>query len=92
MTRALEHRADGPRYNFNQDPFAPEMPGLSAFALDDGVVYHTYSCYGRGIDAFNSAYQLLDRSPHGRDEDSLAMPVAWVRRHDEYGHTAASGG
>lgn len=71
-------------YNFTRKPFGPENPGLSAFALDDGVVYHTYSCYGRGLDAFNATYQLLDRAPRGRDEDALPAPVAWLRRHDEY--------
>jgi predicted dithiol-disulfide oxidoreductase (DUF899 family) len=65
--------------------FGPELPGLSAFALDDGVVYHTYSCYARGLDAFNATYQLLDRSPRGRDEGGLPMSAAWVRRHDEHG-------
>jgi predicted dithiol-disulfide oxidoreductase (DUF899 family) len=84
MTRSIGPRADGARYNFTKDPFAPEMPGLSAFALDDGVVYHTYSCYARGLDAFNGANQLLDRAPKGRDEDDLPVPVAWLRRHDEY--------
>jgi len=84
MTRVVDHRADGARYNFDKEPFAPEMPGLSAFALEDGVVYSTYSCYARGLDAFNSAYQLLDRTPNGRDEDDLVMPFAWVRRRDEY--------
>jgi predicted dithiol-disulfide oxidoreductase (DUF899 family) len=92
MTRAVGHRADGAKYNFTKDPFAPEMPGLSAFALDrhDGVVYHTYSCYARGLDAFNGAYQLLDRTPNGRDEEDLG-PVARIRRHDEYDDTAAIG-
>lgn len=71
-------------YNFTKPAWRAELPGLSAFALEDGVVYHTYSCYGRGLDAFNGAYQLLDRAPKGRDEDELPMPVAWLRRHDEY--------
>jgi predicted dithiol-disulfide oxidoreductase (DUF899 family) len=74
----------GAIYNFTRQPFGPENPGLSAFALDDGVVYHTYSCYARGLDAFNAAFQLLDRAPQGRDEDELPAPLAWVRRHDEY--------
>jgi predicted dithiol-disulfide oxidoreductase (DUF899 family) len=74
----------GAVYNFTRKPFGPENPGLSAFALDDGVVYHTYSCYARGLDAFNVAFQLLDRAPRGRDEDELPAPLAWVRRHDEY--------
>jgi len=71
-------------YNFTRKPFGPESPGLSAFALDDGVVYHTYSCYARGLDAFNATFQLLDRAPKGRDEGDLPAPVAWLRRHDEY--------
>jgi predicted dithiol-disulfide oxidoreductase (DUF899 family) len=83
MPRGIE-TPDGVRYNFTKDPFAPEMPGLSAFALDGAVVYHTYSCYARGLDAFNGANQLLDRAPKGRDEDALPVPVAWLRRHDEY--------
>jgi len=47
-------------------------------------VFHTYSCYARGIDAFNGAYQLLDLTPRGRDEAGLEWPMAWVRRHDAY--------
>ena len=47
-------------------------------------MYHTYSCYARGLDGFNAANQLLDRAPRGRDEDDLPMPIAWLRRHDEY--------
>jgi predicted dithiol-disulfide oxidoreductase (DUF899 family) len=66
------------------------MPGLSAFALDDGVVYHAYSCYARGLDAFNGANQLLDRAPKGRDEDGLPVPVAWLRRHYECEPSGAS--
>lgn len=84
MPRGVGDRAGDVRYNFTKEPFAPEMPGLSAFALDDGVVYHTYSCYSRGLDAFNAAYQLLDRTPNGRDENDLPVPIAWLRRHDEY--------
>ena len=71
-------------YNFTRKPFGPESPGLSAFALDGGTVYHTYSCYARGLDAFNVTNQLLDRAPRGRDEAGLPAPVAWLRRHDEY--------
>jgi predicted dithiol-disulfide oxidoreductase (DUF899 family) len=91
MPRGVGDRADGASYNFTKEPFAPEMPGrLSAFALDDGLVYHTYSCYARGLDIFNAANQLLDRAPKGRDEDNLPMPVAWLRRHDEYAQTTAT--
>jgi predicted dithiol-disulfide oxidoreductase (DUF899 family) len=79
-----------PAYNFTKRPFGAENPGLSAFALEDGGVYHTYSCYARGLDAFNAANQLLDRAPHGRDEDALAVPVMWLRRHDEYEDVASA--
>ncbi|MGI9602838.1 MAG: DUF899 domain-containing protein [Acidimicrobiales bacterium] len=62
-----------------------ELPGLSVFALgDDGAVYHTYSCYTRGLDPFNSAYQLLDLTPLGRNEDDLPWTMDWLRRHDQY--------
>ncbi len=56
-----------------------EAPGVSAFALEDGVVYHTYSAYARGLDGLWSMYQWLDRAPKGRNEDGL-----WFRRRDEY--------
>jgi predicted dithiol-disulfide oxidoreductase (DUF899 family) len=56
-----------------------ERPGVSAFVLEDGVVYHTYSTYGRGFDALWGMYQWLDRAPRGRNEDG-----PWWRRHDEY--------
>ena len=61
-----------------------ERPGLSAFEQLDGVVYHTYSTYGRGVDAIWGMYQWLDRAPKGRNETA-----PWWKRHDEYG--AASG-
>jgi predicted dithiol-disulfide oxidoreductase (DUF899 family) len=56
-----------------------EGPGMSAFALEDGVVYHTYSAYARGLDALWGMYPWLDRAPKGRNETEL-----WFRRHDEY--------
>jgi predicted dithiol-disulfide oxidoreductase (DUF899 family) len=84
MPRGVVQARGAVRYNFTRDPFAPEMPGLSAFALDGGAVYHTYSCYARGLDVFNGANQLMDRAPKGRDEDGLPSPVAWLRRHDQY--------
>ena len=59
--------------------YARERPGLSAFVLDDGVIYHTYSAYSRGLDILWNAYQWLDRAPKGRNE-----PGYWWRRHDEY--------
>jgi predicted dithiol-disulfide oxidoreductase (DUF899 family) len=57
-----------------------EGPGMSAFALDDDVVYHTYSAYSRGVDALWSMWQWLDRTPRGRNEGDLS----WFRRHDQY--------
>jgi predicted dithiol-disulfide oxidoreductase (DUF899 family) len=58
---------------------AGESPGMSAFALDDGIVYHTYSTYARGTDALWGMYQWLDRAPLGRNETG-----PWFRRHDDY--------
>ena len=59
--------------------FTRERPGVSAFALEDGVVYHTYSAYSRGVDGLWGMYQWLDRAPKGRNENGL-----WWRRNDEY--------
>jgi predicted dithiol-disulfide oxidoreductase (DUF899 family) len=58
---------------------------MSAFALDDGVVYHTYSAYARGVDGLWGMYQWLDRAPRGRNETRTDdAPLSWFRRHDEY--------
>jgi predicted dithiol-disulfide oxidoreductase (DUF899 family) len=57
-----------------------DRPGMSAFTLEDGVVYHTYSTYSRGLDGLWGMYQWLDRAPKGRNEDD----GVWWRRHDEY--------
>jgi predicted dithiol-disulfide oxidoreductase (DUF899 family) len=62
--------------------YTRERPGMSAFALDDGVVYHTYSTYARGLDGLWGMYQWLDRAPRGRNETDV-----WLRRHDEYDRT-----
>ena len=59
--------------------YTRERPGLSAFVLEDGVVYHTYSAYARGVDGIWGMYQWLDRAPKGRNETGV-----WWRRHDEY--------
>lgn len=56
-----------------------DQPGMSAFVLDDGAVYHTYSAYARGVDVFFGVYHWLDRAPKGRNETA-----PWWRRHDEY--------
>lgn len=73
-------------YNYKKGGFSGnEAPGLSCFVRgDDGAVYHSYSAYGRGLDHFNGAYQLLDLTPHGRHEDELDYTMAWLRLHDEY--------
>ena len=60
--------------------YTRERPGMSAFALEDGVVYHVYSAYSRGLDGLWGMYQWLDRAPKGRNETGM-----WLRRHDEYG-------
>jgi predicted dithiol-disulfide oxidoreductase (DUF899 family) len=61
------------------ETYRREGPGMSAFALEDGVVYHTYSAYERGLDAVWGMYPWLDRAPLGRNETGM-----WWRRHDEY--------
>jgi predicted dithiol-disulfide oxidoreductase (DUF899 family) len=67
-----------------------EAPGISVFYKDDrGTIFHTYSCYGRGLDAVNSAYQLLDLVPKGRNEAYLPHPMSWVRHHDRYDDAAS---
>ena len=60
--------------------YTREAPGMSAFALEDGIVYHTYSAFARGLDGLWGMYQWLDRAPRGRNESASV----WFRRHDEY--------
>jgi predicted dithiol-disulfide oxidoreductase (DUF899 family) len=65
--------------------YTREGPGMSTFALEDGVVYHTYSAYARGLDGLWGMYQWLDRAPLGRNETRTDdAPLSWFRRHDEY--------
>jgi predicted dithiol-disulfide oxidoreductase (DUF899 family) len=77
--------ADGPVAEFaamtgtDVPTYIRERPGMSAFVLDDGVVYHSYSAYARGLDGLWGMYQWLDRAPKGRNETGV-----WWRRHDEY--------
>ena len=82
-----EGRRTGQGFNFGTPKHAAEIDlrrdelhGLSAFALEDGVVYHTYSAYDRGTDALNATWQLLDRAPKGRGDD----PSGWPQLRDEY--------
>jgi predicted dithiol-disulfide oxidoreductase (DUF899 family) len=61
--------------------YLTEAPGLSAFALENGIVYHTYSTSARGTEVMMGFYPLLDRTPKGRNETGGGL---WIRRHDEY--------
>jgi predicted dithiol-disulfide oxidoreductase (DUF899 family) len=74
-------------YNYTtQKAHGPELPGISVFFKDDaGSVFHTYSCYARGLDMLNTAYHYLDLVPKGRDEAGLPSSMSWLRLHDEYG-------
>jgi predicted dithiol-disulfide oxidoreductase (DUF899 family) len=74
-------------YNYKVQSFPMEEgQGLSAFYQDrTGNVFHTYSTYGRGVEPFINAYNLLDLAPQGRDEQhQKPIPMAWVRHHDQY--------
>jgi predicted dithiol-disulfide oxidoreductase (DUF899 family) len=73
-------------YNYANGGFpVAEAPGISVFTKDaDGAIYHTYSCYARGLDMLNGAYHLMDLLPKGRDEAGLSSSMDWLRRHDQY--------
>jgi predicted dithiol-disulfide oxidoreductase (DUF899 family) len=72
-------------YNYGLVEGYEELPGLSVFYRNErGEVFHTYSCYARGIDMVNGAYQFLDLVPKGRDENGFEDSMEWVRRHDQY--------
>jgi predicted dithiol-disulfide oxidoreductase (DUF899 family) len=79
-------RTNAERAGTSPEEYLKEAPGMSAFALSDGVVYHTYSAYARGLDALWGAYQWLDRAPLGRNEEASA---AWQLR-DRYARTTAA--
>jgi predicted dithiol-disulfide oxidoreductase (DUF899 family) len=66
--------------------YLSEGAGLSAFVLEDGIVYHTYSTTARGLEFLMGYYPILDRAPRGRDEGDAAQ--VWIRRHDEYERVA----
>lgn len=72
-------------YNYRRQPIdISEQVGISVFCRDQGEVFHSYSCYARGVDMLNGAYHYLDLVPKGRDEDGLDFTMEWVRRHDQY--------
>jgi predicted dithiol-disulfide oxidoreductase (DUF899 family) len=79
-------------YNFGKLSFkAEELPGVSVFAKDAaGLVFHTYSTYGRGVEVMMGTYRMLDLTPKGRDEHD-GHPMAWVRHHDRYEPQPAAG-
>jgi predicted dithiol-disulfide oxidoreductase (DUF899 family) len=81
-----EELAGEVHYNYGKRRFSSEeAPGLSVFYKEEaGDVFHTYSAYARGLDAFMGTYQFLDVVPKGRDEDGLAFSMSWVRHHDRY--------
>ena len=91
-----EERAAGAVYhNYATEPFpSEEAPGASVFYKDPrtGEVFHTYSTFGRGLDAMVGTYVLLDLVPKGRDEDGLPFTMQWVRHHDRYDDQSGSGG
>lgn len=87
VTFSPEEQARGEvYYNYGLRQFPhQEAPGISVFCKDDaGNVFHTYSTYGRGVELMMGAYDLIDLTPSGRDEDRLEYPMAWVRHHDRY--------
>ncbi len=72
-------------YNYSKTEVPPDREGISVFYKDEkGTIFHTYSCYARGIDMMNTAYHYLDLVPKGRDEDGLESPQDWVQYHDRY--------
>ena len=73
-------------YNYGVRPIdVSDEVGISVFYKNErGEVFHTYSCYSRGVDMLNGAYHYLDLVPKGRDEDGLKFSMAWVHRHDQY--------
>jgi predicted dithiol-disulfide oxidoreductase (DUF899 family) len=73
-------------YNYEMHEFpSDEAPGTSVFYKNtNGEVFHTYSAYARGLDILLGAYNYLDLTPKGRDEDGLAFTMSWIRHHDRY--------
>ena len=77
-------------YNFGTSGFPiEEAPGISVFYRNEaGEIFHTYSCFARGLDMMNAAYHYLDLTPLGRHEEGLPYPMDWVRLHDQYEPTS----
>jgi predicted dithiol-disulfide oxidoreductase (DUF899 family) len=83
---ADEIRSGRAQYNYAETEFPDEeAPGMSVFLRNDaGEIFHTYSCYARGLDGLVGTYNLLDLVPKGRDEDGYAFTMQWVRHRDRY--------
>ena len=81
-----EIKAGHDSYNFGTSGFGIEdAPGISVFYRDEaGRIFHTYSCFARGLDMMNAAYHYLDLTPLGRHEEGLPYPMDWVRLRDQY--------
>jgi predicted dithiol-disulfide oxidoreductase (DUF899 family) len=79
-------KSGGKVYNFGTSGFGiEEAPGISVFYRDaDGSIFHTYSCFARGLDMMNATYHYLDLTPLGRHEEGLPYPMDWVRLRDRY--------
>jgi predicted dithiol-disulfide oxidoreductase (DUF899 family) len=85
-----EQQRNGAEYNFRRwDQPEPQKEGMSAFAIKDDVVHHTYSTYERGVEQLMGTYAYLDLAPLGRNEGGLEFRAAWWHRHDEYGTAQA---
>jgi predicted dithiol-disulfide oxidoreductase (DUF899 family) len=76
-------------YNYSPKKLSvTDLTGISVFYKEaNGDLFHTYSCFARGVDMMNAGYHYLDLVPKGRDEAGLERPQAWVRHHDSYGQT-----
>src|SRR5258706_161854 len=87
LGRSPEQLASGAKvYNFETSGFGvEEAPGISVFYRDEtGNIFHTYSCFARGLDMMNAAYHYLDLTPLGRHEEGLPYPMDWLRLRDAY--------
>jgi predicted dithiol-disulfide oxidoreductase (DUF899 family) len=84
-----DEMAKGKYYNFDTSDFpSEEAGGISVFYKNNaGEIFHTYSCYERGLETLLGVYYHLDLVPKGRDEAGLPWPMAWVRHHDRYGRS-----
>ena len=83
---AEELECDRCYYNYRLGAYpVDEAPGISVFYRDEaGDIFHTYSCYARGLDMVNGAYHFMDLAPKGRDEEALEWTMAWLERRDQY--------